>query len=429
MADFQNEIGVTGSRVAWRGQGRGPGRHRRRTIRCTGRATTSTCRSGRAISSPPRPAPASSTSRPAMARTTTSSACANERRDAADRGRRTAATIDHVPLFAGKAVLNQRGKAGDANPAVIAALDAAGKLLANGKLVHSYPHSWRSKAPLIFRNTPQWFISMATERPAREGAGGDRRDALRAAAGQDAAAFHDRAAAGLVHLAPARLGRADRGLRQQEDRRAAARSEGDRAHRRRLRAARAPTPGSTRRRRASSATTTIRTSTSRSRTSSTSGSSPARPTPSCLEPRKDRTWPGRPTLYLEGSDQHRGWFHSSLLESCGTRGRAPYKTVLTHGFVLDEQGRKMSKSLGNTTSPQDVMKTYGADILRLWVVIGCDYAEDQRIGEASSSTWPTTIAACATRCAICSARSTAGARASASTRSRCRSWSAGCCIA
>ena len=102
----------------------------------------------------------------------------------------------------------------------------------------------------------------------------------------------------------------------------------------------------------------------------------------CLEPRKDQdlAWPA--DVYLEGSDQHRGWFHSSLLESCGTRGRAPYKTVVTHGFTLDEQGRKMSKSLGNTTSPQDVMKTYGADILRLWVVIGCDYAEDQRIGEA-----------------------------------------------
>ncbi|HEY1381990.1 MAG TPA: class I tRNA ligase family protein, partial [Dongiaceae bacterium] len=101
----------------------------------------------------------------------------------------------------------------------------------------------------------------------------------------------------------------------------------------------------------------------------------------CLEPRKDTdlAWPA--DVYLEGSDQHRGWFHSSLLESCGTRGRAPYKTVVTHGFTLDEQGRKMSKSLGNTIAPQDVMKTYGADILRLWVVIGCDYAEDQRIGE------------------------------------------------
>ena len=86
-----------------------------------------------------------------------------------------------------------------------------------------------------------------------------------------------------------------------------------------------------------------------------------------LEPRKDTdlTWPA--DLYLEGSDQHRGWFHSSLLESCGTRGRAPYDAVLTHGFMLDEQGRKMSKSLGNVVAPQDVMKQNGADILRLWV--------------------------------------------------------------
>src|SRR5262249_30886550 len=81
----------------------------------------------------------------------------------------------------------------------------------------------------------------------------------------------------------------------------------------------------------------------------------------------------------EGSDQHRGWFHSSLLESCGTRGRAPYDAVLTHGFVLDEAGRKMSKSLGNVTAPQDVMKQSGADILRLWVVAS-DYSEDLRIG-------------------------------------------------
>ena len=72
-------------------------------------------------------------------------------------------------------------------------------------------------------------------------------------------------------------------------------------------------------------------------------------------------------MYLEGSDQHRGWFHSSLLESCGTRGRAPFDVVLTHGFMLDEQGRKMSKSLGNVVAPQDVMKQSGADILRMWV--------------------------------------------------------------
>src|SRR6185295_8835178 len=88
-------------------------------------------------------------------------------------------------------------------------------------------------------------------------------------------------------------------------------------------------------------------------------------------------WPA--SLYLEGSDQHRGWFHSSLLEACGTRGRAPYEAVLTHGFVLDEQGRKMSKSLGNVVSPQDVIKQSGADILRMWVCAS-DYADDLRIG-------------------------------------------------
>ena len=84
-------------------------------------------------------------------------------------------------------------------------------------------------------------------------------------------------------------------------------------------------------------------------------------------------------MYLEGSDQHRGWFQSSLLESCGTRGRAPFDIVLTHGFTLDEKGRKMSKSLGNQTFPQDVIAASGADILRLWVA-SVDYSDDQRIG-------------------------------------------------
>ena len=84
-------------------------------------------------------------------------------------------------------------------------------------------------------------------------------------------------------------------------------------------------------------------------------------------------------MYLEGSDQHRGWFQSSLLESCGTRGRAPFDVVLTHGFVLDEDGRKMSKSLGNVTAPQDVIKQSGADILRMWCCAS-DYADDLRIG-------------------------------------------------
>ncbi|TMK30982.1 MAG: isoleucine--tRNA ligase, partial [Alphaproteobacteria bacterium] len=96
-----------------------------------------------------------------------------------------------------------------------------------------------------------------------------------------------------------------------------------------------------------------------------------------LEKRPELKWPA--SLYLEGSDQHRGWFNSSLLEACGTRGRAPYEAVLTHGFVLDEEGRKQSKSLGNVIAPQDVMRQSGADILRIWVVAS-DYAEDLRIG-------------------------------------------------
>tara|TARA_B100001540_G_scaffold151194_1_gene133969 strand:+ start:14 stop:1384 length:1371 start_codon:yes stop_codon:yes gene_type:complete len=95
-----------------------------------------------------------------------------------------------------------------------------------------------------------------------------------------------------------------------------------------------------------------------------------------LEKRKDLKWPA--SMYLEGSDQHRGWFHSSLLESCGTRGRAPFDSILSHGFVVDGKGMKMSKSAGNIISPEEILKKYGADILRLWVA-SSDYAEDLRI--------------------------------------------------
>ncbi|WP_109356080.1 isoleucine--tRNA ligase [Sphingorhabdus sp. EL138] len=94
-------------------------------------------------------------------------------------------------------------------------------------------------------------------------------------------------------------------------------------------------------------------------------------------------WPDHQTpadLYLEGSDQHRGWFQSSLLESCGTRGRAPYKAVLTHGMTLDKNGKKMSKSLGNTLDPQKIINVNGADILRLWAA-SVDFTEDHRIGD------------------------------------------------
>ena len=96
-----------------------------------------------------------------------------------------------------------------------------------------------------------------------------------------------------------------------------------------------------------------------------------------LEGREHTRWPA--DLYLEGSDQHRGWFQSSLLEACGTRGRAPFEAILTHGFTQDEKGEKMSKSVGNTVEPQTVIKQSGAEILRLWAALS-DYAEDQRIG-------------------------------------------------
>ena len=102
-----------------------------------------------------------------------------------------------------------------------------------------------------------------------------------------------------------------------------------------------------------------------------------------LEKRKDLKWPA--DMYLEGSDQHRGWFHSSLLQSCGTRGEAPYKSILCHGFVVDGKGQKMSKSLGNVVSPDEVIKKYGADILRLWV-IASDYSDDLKIDNAISRT-------------------------------------------
>jgi isoleucyl-tRNA synthetase len=141
-----------------------------------------------------------------------------------------------------------------------------------------------------------------------------------------------------------------------------------------------------------------RASTRRSGTSSTSGSTAARPTPSPSRPRSRQRWPA--DLYLEGSDQHRGWFQSSLLESCGTRGRAPYKAVLTHGFTLDENGEKMSKSKGNTVEPQTITKESGAEILRLWAAM-VDYG---RPADRQSRSWPpppTPTASCATPPATC----------------------------
>ena len=282
----------------------------------------------------------------------------------------------HVPLFAGRRIYTGDGKPGDANPAVVEALAAAGTLVARGRLEHTYPHSWRSKAPVIFRATPQWFISMQTN--------GLRETALAALA---ATRFHP--PAGYARLSSMIEHRPDWCISRQRawgvpialfvhkttgepltDPAVLERiaeifaAEGSDAW---FARAAADFLGPDHRPDDYSQVFDI------VDVWFESGSTHA----FVLEPRNDLTWPA--ALYLEGSDQHRGWFHSSLLEACGTRGRAPYDAVLTHGFVLDEQGRKMSKSLGNTVSPQDVADQHGADILRLWVA-GSDYSQDVRIG-------------------------------------------------
>ncbi|HLJ65212.1 MAG TPA: class I tRNA ligase family protein, partial [Stellaceae bacterium] len=281
-----------------------------------------------------------------------------------------------VPLFAGRRVYWPNGKTGDANGAVIAALKAAGGLLGEGKLVHSYPHSWRSKAPLIFRTTPQWFIGMERNdlrqkalRAIEEtrwipGAG---RNRIRAMIESRPDWCISRQRAWGVPIAIFVEKRSGEPLRDQAviDRIASAfeREGADAWYQTDPQVFLGPG----------------RAAADYLQTQDIvdvwfdSGSTHA----FVLERRADLRWPA--SLYLEGSDQHRGWFHSSLLESCGTRGRAPYEAVLTHGFVLDEQGRKMSKSLGNVVSPQEVVSASGADILRLWVVAS-DYAEDLRIG-------------------------------------------------
>ena len=286
------------------------------------------------------------------------------------------AYFEHVPLFAGARVLTEDGEEGDANGRVIAALAESGCLLAKGRLVHSYPHSWRSKAPLIFRNTSQWFISMESN--------GLRDKALAAIDATRWVPPSGRARIrGMIETRPDWVLSRQRAwgvpiavfvhkgtgepLRDQAtiDRIAEAiEKEG----------ADAWFAGDPQRflgddRDADDYEQVTDILDVWFDSGSTHGF--------VLERRPDLAWPA--SLYLEGSDQHRGWFHSSLLESTGTRGRAPYDAVLTHGFVLDGEGRKMSKSLGNTVAPQDVVERYGADILRLWVV-SADYGEDVRIG-------------------------------------------------
>ncbi len=281
-----------------------------------------------------------------------------------------------VPLFAGQVIYDTHGKKGDANAAVTAAIEQAGGLLAREPLTHSYPHSWRSKAPLIFRNTPQWFISMEANDLRGKALRGINATRFVPASGQ-------RRLRGMIETRPdwcisrqrawgvpiplfvhRRTGEILRDEAVFERIAEAFEAEGGDAW-----FASPPSRflGN------DYAADDYEQVTDIVEVWFESGSTHS----FVLEARDDQEWPA--SLYLEGSDQHRGWFHSSLLESCGTRGRPPYDAVLTHGFVLDEDGRKMSKSLGNVTSPQEVVEQLGADILRLWVV-SSDYSEDLRIG-------------------------------------------------
>ncbi len=262
-----------------------------------------------------------------------------------------------------------------ANPIVIDKLKSEKNLLSNGKLSHSYPHSWRSKAPLVHRATPQWFISMDSHKL--------RDKALKAI---DETKFYpskgkerlrsmietrpdwcvSRQRVWGVPL-PIFISKSDGKVLVDDDvfESIAAIYEkegsdcwfsddpqrflGDKYK----------------------ADDFIKLK-DIVEVWFDSGSTHS----FVLDKRKDLKWPA--SMYLEGSDQHRGWFHSSLLESCGTRDKAPFESILSHGFVVDGKGLKMSKSLGNVIAPEDILKKYGADILRIWVA-SSNYAEDLRI--------------------------------------------------
>jgi isoleucyl-tRNA synthetase len=283
-----------------------------------------------------------------------------------------------APGFEGKRVITDKGDKGDANEAVITALKDAGMLVARGRLNHQYPHSWRSKKPIIFRNTPQWFISMgdgqsnslrdkalaaieATEffpaagKNRLRGMIQDRPDwviSRQRAWGVPIAVFVEKSTGKILNDSKVNAKIYEAFVQEGADawfaEGAAQRFLGDKAD----------------------DYEQVRDILD---VWFDSGCTHA----FTLEDRPDMKWPA--DMYLEGSDQHRGWFHSSLLESCGTRGRAPYDQVLTHGFIMGEDGKKMSKSLGNVVAPQDVIKNSGADILRLWVS-SSDYTDDVSIG-------------------------------------------------
>ena len=295
----------------------------------------------------------------------------------------------HVSLFAGLKVLETEGKKagkfGPANGAVMEKLIEAGNLLARGRVEHSYPHSWRSKAPVIFRNTPQWFIRM--DEPLDDEVHGGKTLRETALQAIDDTAFYPDIARNrirsMVETRPDWLISRQRAwgspLAMFVDKTTGQPLHDEQVNGRiaNLIAVEGADAWFTR----PSGDFLGNHDPERYEKVEDildvwfdSGSTHA----FTLEDRPGSRWPA--DLYLEGSDQHRGWFQSSLLESCATRGRAPYNGVMSHGFTLDEKGEKMSKSLGNTVEPQTVTKESGAEIMRLWAAM-VDYAEDQRIGK------------------------------------------------